>query len=336
MIAPGGRSRDIIQELVEAPSAGGGPAPAWLVESMCQRLACDTFAVYRPTRDAEGVWHLGALVGTDPELLARYDVAMAHTQRTFLYDPLRPALDQRNTVQMLREIHRHGSDETCIIEDVWPDVGLGGSDQLRALACDGPVLLAWVGGLRHRPFTEEERRIFTDLLPFVRRALGLHRRLADAGLASADIARVLEAVAAPAFIARPDGSVDHANAAGCVLVERSAADALARVRDAVAGHDSASLVGRLDAAGPSARFVVILRDDEAVLEARLAEAKRQWGVTAREAAVLRLVVGGDANKEIALKLACHEGTVERHLTSLLRKARCDSRSRLIAHFWTQL
>ncbi len=73
-----------------------------------------------------------------------------------------------------------------------------------------------------------------------------------------------------------------------------------------------------------------------MLSARVREARKRWGATARELAVLRLVAGGDSNKEIALKLDIHEGTVERHLTSLLRKAKCDSRSRLIARFWTNI
>ncbi|HEV3192612.1 MAG TPA: LuxR C-terminal-related transcriptional regulator [Polyangiaceae bacterium] len=43
---------------------------------------------------------------------------------------------------------------------------------------------------------------------------------------------------------------------------------------------------------------------------------------------------GDANKEIAVKLGCSEVSVERHVTSLMRKARCDRRARLIVRFWT--
>ena len=54
----------------------------------------------------------------------------------------------------------------------------------------------------------------------------------------------------------------------------------------------------------------------------------------REEEVMRFIAQGFANKEIAAKLCLHEGSVERHTTSLLRKAGCDSRSRLIARFWT--
>jgi DNA-binding NarL/FixJ family response regulator len=63
-------------------------------------------------------------------------------------------------------------------------------------------------------------------------------------------------------------------------------------------------------------------------------AVQRWSVTPREVDVLRRIVLGDSNKEIAGRLGCHEGNVERHVTSLLRKCGCESRSRLVARFWT--
>ncbi len=69
-------------------------------------------------------------------------------------------------------------------------------------------------------------------------------------------------------------------------------------------------------------------------ERRLVSARQIWGTTPREFAVLRPLAMGDSNKEIAGRLGCHEGSVERHVTALLRKARCDSRARLVARFWS--
>ena len=69
---------------------------------------------------------------------------------------------------------------------------------------------------------------------------------------------------------------------------------------------------------------------------RAQAAARVWGTTRRETDVLRALVSGDANKEIAQALQLHEGSVERHVTAILRKAGCDSRARLVATFWTQL
>ncbi len=49
--------------------------------------------------------------------------------------------------------------------------------------------------------------------------------------------------------------------------------------------------------------------------------------------MLLLVAQGDANKEIATKLGASLRTIEVHVGSILRKARVESRARLIARFW---
>lgn len=328
--------RDIQERLTEVPSSARDAAPQWLVESMGELVGCDLFGAYRPAKDAAGVWRLGELVSTNFPQLRAADAVMARTKAPFHYDPLRPAPSQRNAVFMLRELHTHPPDQTCTVEDVFPVAGMGGWDQLRALVCEGPVVVSWVGGFRPEPFTERERALFTALVPMLRRALAFHRRLADAGLGAREIAAVLEAIAAPAFIASRSGAIDHANTAARALVDRGVAEARARVRDTIARPCGSSFVGRVGPPGESERFLVILRDEDALLQARLDGAARRWSVTPREREVLRLMVGGDSNKEIATKLGCHEGSVERHVTSLLRKARCDSRGRIIARFWTHL
>lgn len=68
---------------------------------------------------------------------------------------------------------------------------------------------------------------------------------------------------------------------------------------------------------------------------RIAEAAARWKLTPREADVLELVVEGDANKEVAAKLATSIRTVEVHIGSILKKVGVESRSRLIARFWTE-
>jgi DNA-binding CsgD family transcriptional regulator len=70
------------------------------------------------------------------------------------------------------------------------------------------------------------------------------------------------------------------------------------------------------------------------LSERLDNVTIEWGLTRRQIAVLKLVVHGDANKEIAQALGCAENTVELHVTQLLRKADLPSRTRLIARFWS--
>jgi DNA-binding CsgD family transcriptional regulator len=309
------------------------PTP-WLVGELRKLLRCEVATAHRPWPDNAGVWRLTdrAEASDDGRFLERYESALLQTTRPFPYDPLQPARAQRNRVVFLREIHTHRPEEECVVENVWPKIGLRGHDQIRALLCDGPALLAWVGGLRPDPFTRREKRLFSALVPSSRRALVLHRRLRDGAVARAGLAAALEALGAPAFVTSETGAVRHTNGAGAELLDRSLKDAQTRLRDAVAGREVGALVARLAVAGLPAHFLVVLQAKDG--GARHGLAVSTWGATAREAQTLHWLAQGDANKEIAVKLGCSEVSVERHVTSLMRKARCDGRTRLIMRFWT--
>ena len=346
---------------VDLEAISPAPVPSWLVGGLSELFSSRRFGAMRP-RGARDYWSLGDFVSTENDaVFPRYDAILRQHPMPvpFGFDPMRPAASQRNRVMALDEIHTHGPDITCSMEDLWPKVGLWGHDQLRALVCDGPVLLAWVGGFREEPFTSRERAQLEALVLPMQRALALRRALLDAGLASEGLTAALEEIGAPAFIARRDGTILFASASGVALFEcagRSFTSRLRgvidsslratapvderhglrdRARDLAREHvESPSSVTRLSGAGASERYLIILREPESALHVRLAEARRRWKISPRETEVLRLVVAGDSNKEIALKLGIHEGSVERHVTSLLRKLRTDSRSRLIAKFWT--
>jgi len=70
-------------------------------------------------------------------------------------------------------------------------------------------------------------------------------------------------------------------------------------------------------------------------ELRLASATLAWKLTRRQTEVLRLIARGDANKEIAASLGCAEGTIELHVTTLLRRVGVSSRTQLVARFWSE-
>ena len=330
------RLREILSRLkTVAPEwPGRAPAPAWLVGDLRELLGCERAVAYRPDRHANGAWYLGEPATTDAAVFSAYSDWMSAASHTFLYDPLRPESWQRNRALTLEDIHIHDPDGSCVVEEVWPRVGLGGQDQVRALVCEGPILLAWVGGFRREPFTDRERRLLAALVPTLRRALGLHRRLLDAGIASVGFVLALEAVGAPSLVARRDGTVLHANSCGKALLDRLGRDASRRVVDAIAGRDERAFVARLDAPGIPECHLVVFRDVALTLHRRLAAAQAHWHISRRECETLEQVVAGKCNKEIAIALGVHVGSVERHLTSLLRKARCDSRAQLIVRFWT--
>jgi DNA-binding CsgD family transcriptional regulator len=313
-----------------------GPAPRWLMHELGHLLDCETVLAYRPAEDptSSSGWKLGESISTRDPFVATYNGALRGARKAFGFDPLRPEVAQRNRVAMLDEVHTHGPEATCVIEEVWPSVGIGGWDQMRALICERRTLLAWVGGVRPEPFKRRERSILTALLPALRRALALRRRLLDAGSRATRLDSAILELDAAAFVARKDGTVLHANAAAKLLIDEAHTATHQRIRHATRLKGGTSLAARIDAAGVPECFLVLLRPDESENAARLRAAATRWGTTKRELEVLGRLVVGDANKEIATKLRLHEGSVERHVTSLLRKARCDGRSRLVARFWT--
>jgi DNA-binding CsgD family transcriptional regulator len=312
--------------------------PAWLVVALTELLRLDIFCAYRPERGPLGNWGMssGAVRAGPDGFFERYDAAMGRHPQPFLYDPLRPEPSQRNRVSLLRDLCAHGPDVTCVAEELLPEVGLANHDQIRVLISSSrnSPILAWVGGFRAEPFAARDTDVITALVGVLRRTLALRRKLVDANLIRADFDATLGVLMAPAFVVRGDGGVVHANPVGASLLDRLSSSVRARLREAVRGHDRACDVARLTSEGHGELFLVLLREPQLAFEHRLAQIARLWGATRRESDVVRWLSLGDSNKEIALRLKCHESSVERHVTSLLRKARCDSRSRMVARFWT--
>jgi DNA-binding CsgD family transcriptional regulator len=76
--------------------------------------------------------------------------------------------------------------------------------------------------------------------------------------------------------------------------------------------------------------------EESELERRLRRAREIAQLTPRQLEVLELVARGKTNKEIAAALGRSEGTVEVHVTNLLRKYGASNRAGLVALFWGKL
>jgi DNA-binding CsgD family transcriptional regulator len=313
-----------------------GPAPAWLVAGLAELLECPRFIVYRPERDETMAWHLGEPASTDGAFFSTYSTRMRASASPLLYNPLRPESHQQNRVHLLRDIHIHGPGATCIIEEAWPELGIGGHDQLRALICEGPTLLAWVGGVRGEPFAERERDMLAALVEPLRQSLALRRRLLDTEMMAAGFTVALNALGAPAFVARQNGVVLHASTSGAAMIDRLGARVSGLIRSALAGGTDGTFTGRLNVPGLPECFLVVLRDVDRSLDARLAEARRRWRLTRRETETLKEIVSGKGNKEIAVTLDVHLGSVERHVTSIFRKSRSESRTQLVVSFWTMV
>jgi DNA-binding CsgD family transcriptional regulator len=73
-------------------------------------------------------------------------------------------------------------------------------------------------------------------------------------------------------------------------------------------------------------------DDE--LSRRIDRVRATWRLTPREAEVLEELSSGRSNKEIGTSLGCSSRTVDVHVSSLLVKSRCTSRTELLAQLWS--
>lgn len=82
--------------------------------------------------------------------------------------------------------------------------------------------------------------------------------------------------------------------------------------------------------------LVLLHGPGEEVERRLASAAERWTLTGRQLDVLRALVEGLSNQEIAERLECTARTVEVHVTGLLDKAGSASRLQVVAAFWSDL
>jgi DNA-binding CsgD family transcriptional regulator len=154
-----------------------------------------------------------------------------------------------------------------------------------------------------------------------------------ARIAPAALATVLEAIRSPAFIVSVPDTVLRANSRGRELLTSSPEGVLALLRDASSAPASGVPV-RIPVKDAPGHLLVILHDREADARSRLAALTPRWGLTPRQAGVLALVAQGESNRSVAGQLGCSEKTVELHVSALLAKTRCSSRSQLVARFWT--
>ena len=150
-------------------------------------------------------------------------------------------------------------------------------------------------------------------------------------IALAALAAALEAIPSPAFVLRQPGAVLHANERGRAMLDAEHERVMSLLHSLSPPPRGPARFAIDDA--PEHQLVVV-HDLERDARARLSTVTRRWGLTPRQSAVLELVAQGDSNRTVAARLACSEKTVELHVSALLAKTHCASRSQLVASFWT--
>ncbi len=321
-----------------------GPAPLQAlsdgIATALSALLGTSTLVYRPSASAaEDLWRVDFVTtaggGWRPTFRADLE-ALSRARRGPWgdFDPLRPDVAQRNTV-----LSRTSDDvQRTPVASLLRAHGMLGLSELRMLVCDGPMLLAWIGGYRRR-FDARDARLLLAFGRLTRRTLRLARAL-PAGVPWRGVEAVLDALETDAFLVRADGRIEVANRLGA---RRLASDRRTVAAEIAASFVQGSAAGRpFDrhpfgrAARRSDQLFLLTRSasQASMLEQRVASARERWRLTPRQTMVVRLLATGDANKDVATKLRLSIGSVERHVTSILRKARAESRLALVARLWT--
>jgi DNA-binding CsgD family transcriptional regulator len=250
------------------------------------------------------------------------------------YNPLRPEPAQRNVARIVKGRENRKPAFARILAR-YPFFGR--DDQLRTLVCDGAALVAWVGVMRSEPFARHERELLGRVVPRLHERLLLERKLGTSQLAAAALDAALEQLGGAAVIVKHRGVIVYANAAAQAAMERDRTGFAERVRAAVAGKGGADLsTTPLGGPGRGRHTLIIEREPPADPRARAAHFAQRWALTERQSEILAEVARGQSNKTIAALLGCAENTVEFHVTTLLRKAECESRAQLVARFWSQM
>jgi DNA-binding CsgD family transcriptional regulator len=246
-----------------------------------------------------------------------------------IYNPLCPEPNQRNKVLAFSR-----TVAAPIAREFYPKAGLDGDETLRVLLCDGPIMLGYLGFLRPDPFSARELFLLDQLKTAFARRLRLERLLNNAPLIDAALTITMEHISSPAFVLGPHG-VAHANEAGRAALDASGQALLEELRIATLSPAGARyLVTPIEVPGFAGHSLVIRIAPPEDFEPRLTLVARRCALTPRQVQVLRLVASGSTNKDIAARLGCVEGTIELHVTALLTKMHCHSRSQLTARTWT--
>jgi len=329
---PGRRDRERLRaieaELARLP-LDGTPALATLMPPIGELLDIERPIAYGLDCTDSGLRcafaHGAVLRGVAADIDA--SLSASNPLRWARYNPFCPEPHQRNRVRSLTPADCVGLGNVAMLRRQ----RLDRLHQIRVLVCDGPVLLAWVGGADGDPITAHQEQLLARLVPALGRRLALERRMQRADLVPAALDHLLDRLGQAAYLVGPRGALWHCNAAGARRLERGGAALLARLRRATRGGDPEIGARPLVASGMRGTLLV---ERAAASERPVAQlAAARWALTPRQAEVLALVLAGHTNARIAVELGIAPGTVELHVSAILARAEADSRAALVAAAW---
>lgn len=253
------------------------------------------------------------------------------------YNALRPDPQQRDRVLRSADVARLTKGRSLEVKEaLYRRLGIHGQDTMRALVCDGPSLLAWVGIVQPEKTTELQRELFTAALPAFRKRLMFERVVTEAALATSALEAALEQIAGAAWVLSSTGRIMHANAAGRARIDADPDGAHRSVAASVSGAEDPRLktMPLRDSQGMVGHFVVEVAERAAAGSSSVTAA-RKLGLTPAQTRVLERVARGVSNATIAADLGVAERTVEAHVTAILVKAQVPSRAALIVQIFRE-
>jgi DNA-binding CsgD family transcriptional regulator len=337
------RVRAIAEEL-DTLRCDGKPVLDTVLPPIRELLDVETMVAYR-LREQTGGWDLDMFhawgAHSSERVRALLHGLLVTTPKPFgTYDPSRPEPAQRNRViEASRTLLAPDAELPPMYPKVFQPLGLSEHYQPRALVCEGPSLLAWLGAFHPEPPSPIQLRLLNALIPAVRRRLSLERKLRDAPRAFAALDAALELLGAPAFVVGDNAAIYETNTAARALLATQGRTIKAALVDTIARRPAAMHFELTPLRQPGASgFLAVLRtlSPEARIAQCVALATTRWSLSPRQSTVLELLVQGASNGLIAQSLRISESTVEIHVKALSDRIGAESRAQITALVLTLL
>lgn len=209
---------------------------------------------------------------------------------------------------------------------------LNGLHQMRLYVCTENELLLCVCGFREKAFSGRDQFLLGAMIPALLPRLRWEREQQSARVTMAGLVAALEVLPCAAYVVRGSSAILYANSAGRTLCDRSKALTLFG-QDEQGGLAAAPgfELKQLETPGMEPHYLVTQTHTD--LGSRIEELHQQWSLTRRQREVLALLVQGQSNREIADQVGCALRTAELHVSNLIHKAGCSSRTELTMRFW---
>ncbi|MEO7092860.1 MAG: LuxR C-terminal-related transcriptional regulator [Polyangiales bacterium] len=325
----------LTQELTTIHLDGSGRLDA-LLPRIRAFLELDSLVVVCPEQRLRG-WGIERLEIDNLPNASRFTAALATClarapQQFWCFDAISPEGDQRDcvieTISHVGEAAYHASP---IYREVLRPLRLDTGRELRALVCDGPRLLAWVGGFHEGAISRSQHDRLAALLPALRRRLAADRALRKHQLTSAALSTALDQLQGAAFVLGPRGEIETLNKSARMRMQLDPAETVEALTSVGTANGQIERM-QLAAAGSPPYILATLRrtGEVARCDERVHRAAESWRLTPRQREVLQLVIRGHGNASIAEELEIGARAVELHVSAILDRACVSSRTSLVA------